>query len=71
MAADEVAGPEVAEPDQQVEVAVPSRYESVLAEHDRLPSVGWLGELGKHNASHAGLEKGSTLLEASLLILEN
>ena len=59
VAADEVVGAQVAKPDQQVEVAVPPRYQSILAEHDRLPSVGWLREFGKDNAGHTGLHEFS------------
>ena len=59
VAPDEVAGTEVPQSHEQVEVAVPSRYESILAEHDCLPSVGRLRELGKHDARHAGLDDDS------------
>ena len=47
---------EVCQPDHQVEVAVPARDQRVPAEHDRLPPVRRLRELGKHDAGHASLE---------------
>ena len=47
---------QVCQPDHQVEVAVPARDQRVPAEHDRLPSVRRLRELGKHDAGHASLE---------------
>ena len=48
---------QVRQPDHQVEVAVPARDQRVPAEHDRLRPAGGLGELGKHDPSHTGLEK--------------
>ena len=47
---------QVCQPDHQVEVAVPARDQRVPAEHDRLPPVRRLRELGKHDAGHASLE---------------
>ena len=51
----EVGGPEVAHPAQQVEGAVPHGDQRLLSEHDGLAPVSWLGELGEHDARHAGL----------------
>ena len=51
----EVGGPEVAHPAQQVEGAVPHGDQRLLSEHDGLAPVSRLGELGEHDARHAGL----------------
>ena len=56
VATDEVAGTQVPKPHKQVKVSVPSGDESILAEHDRLPSMGGFCELGKDDASHASLK---------------
>ena len=52
-----MCGPEVRHPTQEVEDAVPHGDQGGPAEHDGLPSVGWLGELGEDNACHAGLDE--------------
>ena len=52
---DEVCWPEVAHPTEEVEGPVPHGDQGLGAEHDRLPAVGGLGELGEDNPGHAGL----------------
>ena len=47
--------PQVSDPAEKVEGAVPHGDEGVLAEEDGLRPVGRLGELGKYDARHAGL----------------
>ena len=48
--------PEVGDPADEVHCAVPGGDQSVLGEEDGLRPHGRLGELGKHDARHAGLE---------------
>ena len=42
---------------QQIKRSVPHGDEGVLAEHDGLGAVGRLGELGEHDAGHAGVNE--------------
>ena len=44
-------------PAKQVEGPVPHSDQGILAEEDRLGSVGGLRELGKDNAGHAGVDE--------------
>ena len=55
MALYEMCWPEVSHPTQEVVDAVPHGHQGGPAEHDGLPSVGWLRELGEDDACHAGL----------------
>ena len=61
--------PEVCYPADEVEAAVAHGDERVLAEEYGLCSHRRLGELGKHDASHAGLGKKrfATIYEKSFL----
>ena len=63
MALYQMCGPEVRHPTEEVEHAVPHGDQGGPAEHDGLPAVGWLGELGEDDACHAGLyeDPGDTL----------
>ena len=49
--------PQVPHPAQQVEGAVPHGDEGLVAEEDGLAAVRGLGELGEHDARHAGLDE--------------
>ena len=59
MALNQVTWSQVCQPHQQVEASVPQGDEGVLAEHDRLPPVAWLCELGKDDPCHASLDDDS------------
>ena len=56
VALNQVARSQVRQPHQQVEASVPQGDEGVLAEHDRLPPVAGLRELGKDDPGHASLD---------------
>ena len=53
----EMCWPQVPHPAQQVEGAVPHGDEGLVAEEDGLAAVRGLGELGEHDAGHAGLDE--------------
>ena len=59
VALNQVAWSQVCQPHQQVEATVPQGDEGVLAEHDGLPPVAGLRELGKDDACHASLDDDS------------
>ena len=53
--------PEVSDPAHEVHGAVPDGDQGVLAEQDGLRPHGRLGELGKHDSSHARLKYEVTM----------
>ena len=56
----QVGRPEVPQPTQKVEGPISHGDKGIFAEQDGFASVGWLRELGKHYARHAGLKKHSS-----------